>query len=209
MAGLVPAISLAMSGGGTAVSAGRRSRGFAHATAREPRSSLGLAISARGRRLDDDRLAGIDDGGVAARKLLHATVVAPHGVLADLTGFAPGQAERTHATVARQNRAIHLLQETNGAAHAVAGIPAAASARTWADVEILEQHWIAKFQHLGVGQSRVGHVGVHGVGAGKTRARRRPRAYRLVVLVLGVAEIEVVHAALRGGERAERAEQAI
>src|SRR5262249_17590141 len=113
----------------TAVSAGQRSCGFAHAAARESRSSLGLAISARGRRLDDDRLAGIDDGGAAARKLLPAAVVAPHGVLADLAGFASGQAERTHAAVARENRAIHLLEEANGAAHAVAGIPAAASAR--------------------------------------------------------------------------------
>src|SRR5262249_61690948 len=101
-----------------------------------PRSPLGLAISARGRRLDDDRLAGIDDGGVAARKLLDAAVVAPHGVLADLAGFASGQAERTHAAVARENRAIHLLEEANDAAHAVAGIPAAASARAWAEGEI-------------------------------------------------------------------------
>src|SRR5215831_19249173 len=105
-----------------------------------PRSPLRLAVSARGGRLNDDRLAGIDDGGVAARKLLHAAVVAPHGVLADLTGFAPGQAERTHAAVARQNRTIHLLQETDGAANAIAGIPAAASTRTLTDVEILEQH---------------------------------------------------------------------
>src|SRR5262249_59283990 len=111
--------------------------------------------------------------------------------------------------VAGQNRAIHLFQETDRPAHAVAGIPAAASARTWADVEILEQDRIAKLQHLRVGQPRVGHVGVHGIGAGKARARRRARAYRLVVLILGVAEIEVVHAALGGGERAERAEQAI
>src|SRR5262249_51392057 len=178
-------------------------------TAHAPRSLLGLAVSARGRRLNDDRLAGIDDGGIGARKLLHAAVVAPHGVLADLTGFASRQSERTHAAVPRQDRAIHLFQETDGAAHAVAGIPAAASARTFTDVEVLEQHRIAELQHLRVGQSGVGHVGVHGVGAGKTRARRRARTYRLVVLVLGVAEIEVVHGALGGGERAERAEQAI
>src|SRR6516164_7838707 len=190
MAGLVPAIRL-------------------RASSTERRLALRLSISARGRRLNDDRLAGVDDGGVAARKLLHAAVVAPHRVLADLTGFASRQAERTHAALARQDRAIHLFQETDRPTHAVAGIPAAASARTWADVKILEQDRVAELQHLRVGQPRVGHVGVHGVGAGKARTRRRARAYRLVVLVLGVAEIEVVHAALGGGERAERAEQAI
>src|SRR5262249_12544385 len=146
---------------------------------RSPRSALRLTISARGRRLNDDRLAGIDHGGVGARKLLNAAVVAAHGVLADLAGFASGQAERTHAAVARYERAIHLLQKADRGVHAVAGIPAAAPARTWTDVEILEQHRIAKFQPLGVGQSRVGHVGVHGVGAGKPRTRRRARAYRL------------------------------
>src|SRR6516225_1005842 len=133
MAGLVPAIRL-------------------RASSTERRLALRLSISARGRRLNDDRLAGVDDGGVAARKLLHAAVVAPHRVLADLAGFASRQAERTHAAVARQDRAIHLFQETDGAAHAVAGIPAAASARTFTNVEILEQDRIAKFQHLGIGQ---------------------------------------------------------
>jgi hypothetical protein len=50
--------------------------------------------------LDDDRLAGIDDGGVAALKLLHAAALAPHRVLTDLTGFAPGKAERPYAAMA-------------------------------------------------------------------------------------------------------------
>src|SRR2546428_2260435 len=133
--------------------------------------------------------------GAVSANLLRAAVFAPKGFFAVLTGSASRQAERTHAAVARQNRAIHLLQKTDGAAHAVAGIPAAASARTFTDVEVLEQDRIAKLQHLRVGQPRVGHVGVHGIGAGKARARRRARAYRLVVLVFGIAEIEVVHAA--------------
>src|SRR5262249_34657051 len=113
-----------------------------------PASALRLAIAPRGRRLDDDRLAGIDLSGVGARKPLNAAVVASHGVLADLAGFASGQAERTHPAVARQNRAIHLLQKTDRAAHAVAGIPAAASARTFTDLQILEQGRVAALQHL-------------------------------------------------------------
>ena len=106
----------------------------------------------------------------------------------------------------RQNCAIHLFQEANGAADPVARVPAAAPARTFADVEILEHHGIAKLEHLRIGQSRVGHVRVHGVGARKARACRRAGAYCLVILVSGVAKIEIVHGALCGRERAKRAE---
>ena len=52
------------------------------------------AISARRRRLDDDRLAGVDHGRVAALQPLHAAVLAAHPVLADLTSLAAGKPER-------------------------------------------------------------------------------------------------------------------
>ena len=171
--------------------------------------TLRLAVSTRGGRLDDHGFAGVDDGGVAAGKALHAPVVAARPVLADVTGLAPGQPERAHAAMPRQNRAVHFFQETNRAAHAVASVPFAAPARAFADVEVLEQHGITKFQHFGIGEARIGHVGVHGVGTGKSGTRRRARADRLVVLIFRVPEVEIVHGPLRGGERAERAEQAI
>ena len=46
------------------------------------------------------------------------------------------------------------------------------AARALADVEVLEQDRIAELQNSGIGEARVGHVGVHGVGAVETRARR-------------------------------------
>src|SRR5262245_17137972 len=154
----------------------------------EPQSAVRLAISSRRRRADDDRLAGIDDGRVGTLQRLQLAVLAPHRVLADLACLPAGETERAHAAVARQDGAIHLLQETDGAANAVPRVPFAPSARTFADVEVLEQHGIAELQHFRVGEPGVGHVGVHGVGAGEARARRRARADGLVVLVLGVAE---------------------
>jgi hypothetical protein len=52
-------------------------------------------------------------------------------------------------------------------------------------------------------------VGVHGVGAGKAGPGRRAGADRLVILIARIAEIEIVHGALRRRHGAERAEQAV
>ncbi len=142
-------------------------------------------------------------------QLFHLAALAPHGVFADLARFAAGKPGRRHAAVAGQDRAVHLFEETDGAADAIAGVPFAAAARASANVEILQHHRIAELQHLGVGEPRIGHMRVHGIGAIETRPGGRAGADGLVVLVFGVAEIEIVHGALRRGERAERQEQAI
>ena len=168
-----------------------------------------LAVAARSRRLDDDGFAGVDGRGVAAGELFNAAVLPPHRIFADLTVAAAGKPERRHAAVAGQDGAFHFFQKADGADDAVAGVPLAAAAGAFADVEILEQDRIAEFQNFRIGQPRVGHVGVHGVGAGKAGTRRRAGADRLVILVARIAEIEIVHGALRRRHRAERTEQAI
>src|SRR5215207_9279807 len=85
----------------------------------------GLAIPARGWRLNDDRFACVDHGGVGALEPLHAAVLAADVVLADLAVLAAGHAERRNAAVARQHGVFHLLEEPHGAADAVAGMPLA------------------------------------------------------------------------------------
>src|SRR6185295_18325370 len=101
-----------------------------------------------GRGLDDDRLAGVDHGCVAAFQLLDSAVLPAHRVLARLTGLAAREAERRHDAVAGQERAVHLFEEADGAADAVARIPFAAPARAFADVEILQHDRIAEFQNF-------------------------------------------------------------
>src|SRR4029079_10517734 len=160
---------------------------------------LWLPISARRRRLDDDRFAGVDHGGVRAFQPLHRAVVAANPVLADLAILATGHAERFDAAVPGQDGVFHFFQEPHGAAEAVAGVPLAFAARAFADVEVFQHHRIAELQNLRIGQPRVGHVGVHGVGAREARAGRRARADRLVILVRVVAEVDVVHGALGAG----------
>src|SRR6516162_1010831 len=48
------------------------------------------AITARGRRLDDDRLARFERGRVGAGEALHAAVLPPHPILADVARLAAG-----------------------------------------------------------------------------------------------------------------------
>src|SRR5262249_29549336 len=158
-----------------------------------------IPVAAGRGRLNHDRFAGVDDGCVAALQPFHAAVLPAHGILADLTRLDAGQAERAHGVAPRENRAFHFFEEADGAADAVAGFPFAAPARTLADVKILEQHRIAELEHLRIGEARVGHVRVDGIGAVEAGSGRRAGADRLVILMARIAEVEIVHRALRGG----------
>src|SRR2546421_3825186 len=89
---------------------------------------LRIAVAAPRRRLDHDRFAGPDLCRIATLEPLHAAVAAPHPILADPAGLAADEAERAHAAMARQDGAVHFLQEADGAPHAVAGVPLAAAA---------------------------------------------------------------------------------
>ncbi len=87
------------------------------------------------------------------------------------------------------------------------------AARAGADRVALQPHREAELEHLGVGQARVGHVGLHDAVPSKPPTRpsasnaagARAAGDRLVVLVARVAEGEVVHRALAGRHHAERA----
>ncbi len=86
---------------------------------------------------------------------------------------------------------------------------AAGAAAAAADRERLEAHRKAPLEHLRIGQPRIGHVRLHRARAVEIGTGARAARDRLVVLVPGVAEREVVHRALRGREHAERAVQRI
>ncbi len=114
-----------------------------------------LTVPACRRRLDDDRLAGVDHGGVAAGEAFHAAAPAPRPVLTDLAILAASKAERPHAAVAGQDGAFHFFQKPDDANDAIAGVPAPAPARTFADMKVLEQDRIAEFQDFRIGQPGV------------------------------------------------------
>lgn len=85
-------------------------------------------ISARRRRLDDNRLAFVDDGSVAPLQALHTPFLAPCPVLAGLARFATRKPKWPHAPVAGKDCAFHFFEESNGAPDAIAGMPLTASA---------------------------------------------------------------------------------
>ena len=85
----------------------------------------------------------------------------------------------------------------------------ARAARAAANREFAQAHRIARFEHFGVGQPRVGHVRVNGVGPVGCWRGAAAAADRFVIAERRVAEQQVVHRPLAGGRQAERAEQHI
>ena len=82
------------------------------------------------------------------------------------------------------------------------------------DLETLEKHRKARFQHLRIRESRIGHVTLNGIGAGKALplvvdAGAGAAADGLVVLIAIVAPDEVIHGALGGRIDTERAQQRV
>ena len=140
---------------------------------------------------------------------LNAAVGAQHAVAADLAGLAASHAEGAVGAAVGQDAGGHGFQEADAAQAAVTAAPAPCTARARADLVAVQAHREAELQHLGVGQARVGHVGLHHAGAGKALARAGAAGHCLVVLVALVAKGEVVHGALAGRHDAQCTQQRI
>ena len=83
-------------------------------------------------------------------------------------------------------------------------MPAGAAAAS-PDAIRVEAYGKAPLEHFGIGEPRIRHVRLDHARAVEVRPRAGTAGDRLVVLVALVAEGEIVHRALRGGERAQRA----
>src|SRR5688572_27348541 len=88
-----------------------------------------LPKSASCRRFYDHRLTRLQHRLVATLQALQSDVVAPHPILAAFAGLAVLQAVGAHVAVARQNGAVHPLQEADTAERAIARAPFAPAAR--------------------------------------------------------------------------------
>ena len=109
----------------------------------------------------------------------------------------------------REQRSRESRPELEPSHDAIAAAVPAGAARAAADRELAHQHRERALQDLRIGQPRVGHVGLYGVAAVEVRSRARAARDGLVVLQPLVAEGQVVHGSLGGGENPERAVEGI
>src|SRR5260221_39666 len=162
---------------------------------------VGRAVPAAAGALDHEDIAGGHLRLCVWPELAALTARAQHIVAPGNAGLAARHAMRPYQAMSREDRGGHRLEKAQSAQRAIAAVPPATPARAVADLEALEAHREAPFEHFGVGEPRVRHVGLHHVGTVESRPRARAAADRLVILVLPIAEGEVVHRALRRGHR--------
>ena len=154
--------------------------------------TCGVSIAARGRRLDDDRFAGVEHGGVAGLAAFRRgrPCAAPNSRRPDRLRRRRGR------TAARGGGRTGWCSPSFPGSGWCARTPSPAfhwprPPEPFADVEILQQHRIAEFQHFRIGEPRVGHVRVHGVGAGEAGTGRRAGADRLVILIAALPKLRL------------------
>src|SRR5690606_14036108 len=135
----------------------------------------------------------------------------PHFGLARLAVATALQPAGREGAVRGEYGAIHAFEEADGTLRAITRIPLALAARSFADVEILQQYGETQFQDFRIGKARIGHMGMDAGSAVKAGAviaasGRRAGADGLVILILPIAEGEIVHRALGIGQRTHGAE---
>jgi hypothetical protein len=122
--------------------------------------------------VDLEHIARQHLGAADVGQRLDAAVGAHHAVDARRAALATGQAKgRMHPAVG-QDAGRHRLQEAHAAHAAVATVPAPRTARALADLVAVQAHREAEFQHLRVGQARIGHVRLHDAGAIEAAGQR-------------------------------------
>ena len=167
---------------------------FAHAFPYPPPPGVSITMmSSRATFASNDRIEMLGFPGCALYP------VAPHR-----RRFSAGDTEGRHSPVICQHHRRHRLQESHAPLDAIATTIFARAARAAPDLERFEPHREAPLQHFRIREPRVGHVSLHGVGAVEVGSGARATADGFVVLMLVIAEREVVHRALARREHAER-----
>src|SRR5688572_15018193 len=116
------------------------------------------AVAAAARGSDDDGLAWLDHGLVAAFEALHAAVGAAQPVFTALPGISALEAEGRDTAMASEQRHVHGFAKAHDAHRAVAAVPSPPAARAPPDRKAFEEDGVAEFEDFGIGEARVGHV---------------------------------------------------
>ena len=175
--------------------------------------SLWVAQSGSGSANPEDPVAtALNDAGVSR--------IASPGAVEDIVaglpsmtdeGFAGGTADlmfdSAGSLVVAQQGGASLLSNSVlefDVSSSMPGSPAPAAGAP-ADLETVEHHRVAPFQHFGIGQAGVGHMGVDRRGAVEIRSGAGPAPHGFVILIGFVAEPAVLHRSLPVVHHADRA----
>ena len=131
----------------------------------------------------------------------HATIAVQHGWLPQAPSPHPKSKGR-HDPGSTDHRHPHRLQKADGALQAVAPAPASLSTAA-ATVANRSAERVRTSKILRIREPGVGHVGLKSHAAIKALARTAAAGDGFVVLTHPVAETEIVHRSLTGGQHAE------
>src|ERR1700678_2193592 len=130
-------------------------------------------------------------------------------ILTRSTRAASAQAERAVAPAVAQDGRSHGFQESNPPNSAVAAPAAPDAARAGPNHVGVEPYGEPKLQYFRVGQPRIGHMRLDHAGAGEFGARAGTAGNGLVILILRVAESEIIHGALARRHHPQGAEECL
>lgn len=90
----------------------------------------------------------------------------------------------------------HRFQKTNTAGDTVTTLMLPLASAVGTDSESIKFYRITPFQNLGIGESRVGHMGMYGISTLKIGTGASATTQGFVILILRIAKGQVVHGAL-------------
>ena len=146
--------------------------------------------------LDRDGISDVESTFLAAGQLDDASVT-PNEILPAARAGAPSsETVGSLLSVLSDETELQGFSSSKASNHTIATMSASFSARASADFESFERDRVAGFKCLGVGDSRIGHVGVNRIRAIRVLRRPRPARDRFVITERLVTEEQIVHGAL-------------
>ena len=155
-----------------------------------------LTISPAARSFDHIDVAGINLGRIRAALFGYGSVGALNIIMPQRTLAPTGHSVGMNDSVAGQHGCCHLLPEPDPPNDAVATAVFALTARSTPDRKRIQDYREPPFQNFRVGQASIGHMRMDAIRSVKIRPGPGAAADGFVILIISVAEGEVIHSAL-------------
>src|SRR6185369_1071705 len=131
----------------------------------KPARSLRGAVAPAARRRHIEGIAGPHLAFVSTQQFDHRTVLAFNPIPPERRRPAARHAIGPDPAMAGEDGGGHAFQEADPADNAVPALVPALAAGAAPDLEFLQKDGKAPFQHLGIGEAGIGHMGLNRIGA--------------------------------------------